>query len=385
MPKRPRRLAVESRCSGAPDHVAPTAPRILGAGLVTLDIVLRTSKRTHVAGDVWEVAHWAGGTCGNVLAALSYLGWRAAPIARLGADGAAEAIVGDLKHSGVDTEWLVREAHGESSRIAQVVTERPGHAPRHRFAFSCPACGAPFARYRPPRMEQFEAVSAAASAGGDIPDVFFFDRVSPAILAMAKWFRRQGALIYFEPSGIGKPAEFREAVEVSHIVKYAHDRLHEPLAVFGGLGRMARRPRVEIETLGVEGLRFRVNDGTARGRQWRRQPAFRVTEVRDAAGAGDWCSAGTLLQLGWRRGNDVEELSSDAVAFALTFGQALAALTCQHVGPRSVTRVVRSGDMLASAAAVQRDGLSPSVPNFIPSLSDIARVSAGKCGTCLRV
>lgn len=369
-----------------------SVPYIVGAGLITLDIVLRgvpdvaqAARKGASSNKAWRVAHWAGGTCGNVLAALSYLGWRAAPIGRLGADTAADAITTDLEQSGVETGWIEHDVGRESARIAQHITERPGCPVRHRFAFSCPVCGAAFPKYRPPRWEQYEAAIAAPSEGGMIPDVFFFDRVSPAILAMAEAFRAGGALVYFEPSAVGRLTDFRRALELCHVVKYAHDRLDAALAALGGLGRLTRRrPRVEVETLGHEGLRYRVNDGTRRGRIWRHQPAFRVTELRDAAGAGDWCSAGLLYQLGWRCGADAEVLSEDAVAHALTFGQALAALNCQHVGPRSATRAVRSGEMLAFAAAVQRDGHAPAESRAGTSESDYVPLPETECDTCLR-
>lgn len=352
-------------------------PRIVGAGLVTLDIVL-----DGVESD--SVAHWAGGTCGNVLAALAFLGWHATPIARLGDDAAADTISGDLASSGVSTDRLSREVGSHSSRIAQHVIRQRNGGVRHRFSFSCPTCGTPFTRFRPPRWEQYESITERP--GPEAPDVFFFDRVSSAILAMAETFRREGSLIYFEPSGIGRLPEFRKALDLSHIVKYSRDRLHSPLAALGGLSRLSnRRPRVEIETQGADGLRFRINTGRTNGWRWRRQAAFEVTQLRDTAGAGDWCSAGTLLQLGWTRGSKQTALSVDALDHALTFGQALAALNCQHMGPRSVAHVFGPGDMLASAAAVQ-NGASVPQPTLPAAGSKVRRLkkrTASECRICL--
>ena len=78
------------------DLVKP-APTIVGTGLVALDVVFGiadTSRPTSKA---------AGGTCANVLTALSFLGWNAYPLARLGSDGASELVVQDLER------WKVRE------------------------------------------------------------------------------------------------------------------------------------------------------------------------------------------------------------------------------------------------------------------------------------
>ena len=50
--------------------------KVIGVGLVSLDFVVNVSDRS-------AVRAWAGGTCGNVLTILGYLGWDAYPVARL--------------------------------------------------------------------------------------------------------------------------------------------------------------------------------------------------------------------------------------------------------------------------------------------------------------
>ena len=49
--------------------------------------------------------YWAGGTCGNVLTALAYLGWRTLPVARLQPGAAADRIRQDLKAWGVSDRY----------------------------------------------------------------------------------------------------------------------------------------------------------------------------------------------------------------------------------------------------------------------------------------
>ena len=353
------------------------SPRIFGAGLVTLDIVFDGTE-------IQSVSHSAGGTCGNVLAALAFMGWHSTPIARLGDDAAADAISGDLATSGVNTDALTREPGGRSSRIAQFVIRRRTGAVRHKFAFSCPSCGTQFTKFRPPTWEQCEPFTDLGRLGA--PDVFFFDRVSPSILAMAEAFRAHGSLIYFEPSGIGKLDMFVKALGLCHIVKYSRERLHVALSDVGGVTRLASpRPRVEIETQGADGLRFRVDTGTKNAWRWHKRDAFRVTHFRDAAGAGDWCSAGTLMQLGWKVGDDQSDLTVEAVDQALMFGQALGALKCQHVGPRSIARVFASDDILSSARAMQQ-GDSETAMSYVPAPRKVAVVATRtrhECTTCL--
>jgi hypothetical protein len=45
-------------------------PRAFGIGLIALDLVMGADRES-------SVRSWAGGTCGNVLSILAYLGWDA--------------------------------------------------------------------------------------------------------------------------------------------------------------------------------------------------------------------------------------------------------------------------------------------------------------------
>jgi fructokinase len=341
------------------------ARSVLGAGLITLDIIIQEQEGS-------SIAHAVGGTCGNVIAALAYLGWDTTPIGRLGDDAAGHAIRQELSGLGVSSSQLTREDELSSARIVQFIVERRNGI-RHRFGFSCPTCGNPFSRFRPPTLEQAEAALAKNYA----PDVFFFDRVSAAILAMASEFRKRGALIYFEPSGVGRPAEFIKALAVAHIVKYSADRMHGRLPGLPSL----KGQRLEIETQGPQGLRFRwLGDGGTKS--WHAQTAFKVRTLRDAAGAGDWCTAGFLYQLDWKRDREFAELKEEELNPSLMFGQALAALNCQHVGARGATIDVDSTSMLNSVSVVQAKGTTDS-PTHVRSRKTSARRHAVSCQTCL--
>lgn len=50
-----------------------TRPTVVGTGLVALDVVFNEKQDE-------PIGRWAGGTCGNVLSILSWLGWSAWPI-----------------------------------------------------------------------------------------------------------------------------------------------------------------------------------------------------------------------------------------------------------------------------------------------------------------
>lgn len=68
----------------------------VGTGLVALDMITEESKDAN-----FECL--AGGSCGNVLTVLSYLGWESYPIAYLRDDTAAENLLIDLEKWWVNT------------------------------------------------------------------------------------------------------------------------------------------------------------------------------------------------------------------------------------------------------------------------------------------
>src|SRR5579863_8660897 len=72
---------------------------IAGTGLVALDVVLNERRQE-------EPKLWTGGTCGNVLTILAYLGWRSYTIARFDNDVPARLIRKDLRRWNLDLRFL---------------------------------------------------------------------------------------------------------------------------------------------------------------------------------------------------------------------------------------------------------------------------------------
>lgn len=157
------------------------------------------------------------------------------------------------------------------------------------------------------------------------PKVFYFDRVTPASLRLAKWAKDAGALVLFEPSSVGDEKPFQRAIDLCHVLKYSHDRLgHIPdLAA-------AQSPQLIVETLGAQGLRMRW------GGRWSALPAFNTDVFEDAAGSGDWCSAGFLHSVGAKGAEGFHRSERTDLERALKFGQALATLNCRFEGARGL-------------------------------------------------
>lgn len=290
----------------------------VGSGLVTLDIVVDRESP-----DQYMVR--SGGSCGNVMTILAYLGWNTYPIARLGQDNAASMVLDDFSLFGVDTTFITREETASTPTIIEGVRNSRNGSRTHSYTLHCPQCGNYMLRYRAiPQALTGRVVSELGQA-----QVFYFDRLSKGILDLAGHYREQGALVVFEPSAIKDERLFNRAARLSHILKYSYERLSD---VSGVLEDYA--VPLEIQTLGREGLRYRRSAGKDQGAPWQYMPAYRVSDVVDEAGAGDWCTSGIIHSLGRYGVKSFWRTRSSGIGRALELGQALAAVNCRFKSAR---------------------------------------------------
>jgi sugar/nucleoside kinase (ribokinase family) len=293
-------------------------PAVIGTGLVALDVVIPNG----LAADPYLCA---GGTCGNVLTALAFLGWRSYPIARLSANGASKQVVGDLRQWGVHLDFVTFDDDGSTPVIIQHIRNNKTGEPIHSFSRKCPGCGAFLPWYKAVRVADVTNLVPRLP----IPQVFFFDRTSRGALSLAKQSRDQGAIVFFEPSASSDPNLLDEALKLAHIVKVSSDRIGGNEAVL-----TSTKPKVIIETRASTGLRLRLADSERDGRKWHKMPPIPVECLRDTAGAGDWCTAGIIYMLGAMGAKGLDDLTLTEVRQAVRVGQAMASWTCGYDGPR---------------------------------------------------
>ena len=295
-----------------------TRPKVFGTGLIALDLVVGPDPET-------PVRSWAGGTCGNVLSILAYLGWDAYPIARMNADVASDRVRADMKRWGVHLDWANCAPTTHTPMIVQEIRHRRDGRSDHRFSWSCPRCG----KWLPPfKAITINAVEKVKPALVDA-SVFFLDRLSRGILTLATEASARGALIVFEPSSKSTDKLLAEALALAHVVKYADHRLA------GICGAMASDSAVllEVQTLGDQGLRYRhrLRRGVSR---WMHLKAVPAPRLADACGAGDWCTAGLIAKAAVGGQEGFRRAGARGVRAALRFGQALAAWNCGFEGAR---------------------------------------------------
>lgn len=304
--------------TGKGDEEDGAAPVVLGSGLVALDVV--------VAGTAGEPAALvAGGTCGNVLTILSYLGWQSYPLSRLNGDRASVRLQRDLQRWNVRLDHARLDPPAATPMVVHRIHRDGDGLPFHTFSWTCPSCGARLPWYRPVHKAAAHAVASRMPAHS----VFFFDRVSRGTLLLAEASARQGGVVVFEPSGFGDVKLFREALRLAHVLKYSRDRMGQ-LDEIGAI----RGPLLEIETLGRWGLCYRTKLGDHVHQDWTKVDAFPTGTFRDAAGAGDWCTAGILDRIARGGFAGLQQLSRELLQDAISFGQALAVWNCAFEGAR---------------------------------------------------
>lgn len=332
-------------------------PSIVGIGLVALDVVIDAQSGE-------QIGEWAGGSCGNVMAILAYLGWTATPISRLDDGEPSMRIRADLGRWGIDERWLALAP----TAPAAIYIERLGYdedgVAHHRFEHFCPECGQRLPPYRAVTREALRPILDEITTC----DVLFIDRPSAGAVLAAEHAREQGMFVYFEPSARGDERHLARIAACSEVVKYSADRL----TAADRSAIAATSPTLEIETRGAEGLRFR-----SYGTSWRELHAPSV-EMKDTAGAGDWLTAGLLHGLLSSAPGNPRHAFGSATKLLAT-AQALGAFSCGFVGARGAMESQSADEALAGAAALAGGARHGARRRRTPNA---AAASSFSCGAC---
>ena len=231
----------------------------VGSGLIALDIILNGNPNT-------PPKYQAGGSCGNVLTILSFLGWESYPMARLARDSNSTLLINDLRKWNVKTRLLTKTSDGSTPTIIHRIIRNKKGQPIHRFEFKEPETGNWFPRYKPILNSKIDIVKSKQP----IANVFYFDRINRGTIELAKYNKEKGALIFFEPSSIGNIKLFKECLETSDIIKFSSERIKNYSEIFP-----VQQSILEIQTCGQEGLKYRFSIHKNL-RKWKKLESFKI-------------------------------------------------------------------------------------------------------------
>lgn len=287
---------------------------IVGAGLISLDVLIWEGNRI-------PVSFYVGGTCGNVMMILSNMGWDAYPIARLDGTKDGVRVLEDMKKHHVHTDFVSTQ-DGKTPVIVQHNFINKDGIPTHKFE-SRNNVGRFYLDFKSLTLPQAKSVIEKINF---VPKVFFFDRVSPAILKLATTFKEKGSMIFFEPSSRGGNVSlFNRCVEVADIVKFSEQRIKDIEQFKDYKGKLF------IQTQGANGLIYRLDSS------WKHLSPVVNEYVVDTAGAGDWTAAALIDNLfkDKVKSRVCEILESD-VETALNEAQRIGAESCSYEGARGM-------------------------------------------------
>ncbi len=290
-----------------------TRPQIFGTGLICLDLIKPVEDFPHVS---------LGGSCGNVLMILSNFGWQTIPLARIGNDEAGRHILKELLKQSVPTDFIFIDSTSTPIIVEQLQTSNS-----HSFLLNCSNCKFKFGTSRLLTDQMIRNVLDEGLTkfvelpyGGSL--YFYLDRLSRGLLELVMRMKRDyNATIVFEPQNLSLLEKFPEMHNYVDILKYSLSKrtkwISPPLDI-----------PVVIRTEGENGSMIWINGDPER------IAAYHVESFVDAAGAGDWTTAGFLYHIG-ERGLQ----SKKRIIEAMQFGHALASIKCSYVGPRTVLDV----------------------------------------------
>ena len=187
----------------------------LGAGTFPLDNLLMK----HADGSVETIYQHVGGTAGNVMSILAWMGWHTLPAARLDDSEVGLQLKVDLESYGCDTCYLTNTPDGGTT-ILDIIhkTGRDGR-PKTAYMAHSPR-GGRFVNHRFWTLKQAQALFDSLD---EMPEIFFFDRCAPGNILLAELFHKRGVLVYYEPN---EPVDrnFLRAVAASDIVKFSNEK-----------------------------------------------------------------------------------------------------------------------------------------------------------------
>lgn len=288
----------------------------LGAGTFPLDNLLMK----HADGSVETIYQHVGGTAGNVMSILAWMGWQTLPAARLDDSEVGLQLKADLESYGCDTRFLTNTADGGTT-ILDIIhkTGRDGK-PKTAYMAHSPR-GGRFVNHRFWTLKQAQALFDSLD---QMPDIFFFDRCAPGNILLAELLYERGVLVYYEPN---EPVDrnFLRAVAASDIVKFSNER-HPDVSFTEGY-----TDKLFIQTMNQEGLRYRL-----RGGEWKQLTPVSNSNAIDGEGAGDWTSSTLIDALGKRGLPRIADIQASVLEECLMEAQKVASESVTYIGAKGL-------------------------------------------------
>lgn len=303
---------------------------IIGSGIYNLDtIVVRDYPEWPRLRPFTDNVYLeeVGGTCGNVMSILAWLGWDAKPLACLDDSPEGLKITEDLKRFGCDCRYVTNTPDGGTTLLR--CTHKKDLNGKHAMSVRA---GSPGGSRFPKRhfLRARDEAPAFLETLSEAPAVFFFDDSAAGNRLIAKGLKERGSLIYFEPSKLSSNADL-EAVSISDIIKFSDENI--PDMSFAD----AYNDKLFIQTMGANGVRFKLLD-----QPWMTLNGIPATSVVDTEGAGDWFTAALINEMAEARMMSLEAHYRYRLVDVFRNAMEIAARSIGHMGSLGLIHYAKS-------------------------------------------
>lgn len=265
-----------------------------------------------------------GGTCGNVMTMLPYLGVKTFPLAILDESEQGYKIKSDLERYGADVRFVSNRQGGGTSLLR--CTHKKDAEGNKVVTFRATSPGSMFPKHKQLNSRNGE-VQVFLDSMGFTPSIFFFDDPAAAHIQIAEALRAKGTLVYFEPEGLDadKIGPFLKRVDVSDVVKCSAEKIQD-MSWTDQYG-----DKLFIMTRGADGVNFRLGKG-----KWIHLDPVPNDNVVDWEGAGDWTTSTFLAEIAKRGCLSIASLTEDIVMECLQKAQETASRSVSFLGSKGM-------------------------------------------------
>lgn len=308
----------------------------VGAGNICIDAVFRRDFPNGF-GDKngvtdTSVSQEVGGSMGNIVCNLAYLGWKTYPIAKLGPSRVALQILDDFRRYGVDTRLCTTDETGETYIYkahhyfdADGKPEmKNGYIKIHSGRYSTDGIYSRFSGYKPIGVRNND-VQYVMEHIDFTPTVYFFDSPHAGHREVAQRLKERGTLLYFEPTNPNAPM-LSKCMEMSDIIKVSRDNFPNLEQMLPDLSH-----KLVVQTMDSEGARFNLC-----GKGWLTVPPSKNDHVIDHEGAGDMTTSAFLNTLGLFDALSIDKMTTEKVQRALSRAMEYGSCCCSYLGAHSM-------------------------------------------------
>ena len=288
--------------------------KILGAGFSCVDIIN--------CGNVPKIS--LGGTAANVITVLARFGLETQFLTSEYCGELGEWYKNALQIRNIEPIYFQKS----KKRISTVLEEINTFNGDHRFKTLCPVCGHKFVNVILPPSEKINQIEKMMKS----MNLFFYDRFSSGIKLLAD-VNLDGWNVY-EPNSFRMYENLLNGCKVADIIKFSEERIPDKICQCLLKDLKTSRTKLVIVSLGRKGVKFSCKKGECWG-AWQYLPGIECKKVVDAAGAGDWLTAGFLYKLILEFPHQ-QEVVNDMVNEKLQFAQRLAAAACNYIGAQGI-------------------------------------------------